>query len=132
MTDEELRIRVAELDASRHFCCRCDTPATLFKFGAFFCSEECSDRVSDYTLDNAQECVPDYVNDLNAMHDAWKREIRDKDNRDGDLVGRFNIELQEGVARDMKLPRNSPYVLDAFPNATARQRAEAFVATLTK
>ncbi len=62
---------LANLVARNHSCCRCEKPATSFQYGAFFCSDECAERVSDYTLDSGQQCVPDF-NSLDVMHEAEK------------------------------------------------------------
>ena len=49
-------------------CCRCDKQASIFKYGAFFCGEGCSDSAGDWCLDDGRQDVPDFLEDLNAMH----------------------------------------------------------------
>lgn len=76
---------------------------------------------------NCQPWLPDYLNDLNAMHSAWK-----------EYFGFYSEEwlhahshLKQVVScflgeDDME----DPYVASAIANATAEQRAEAFLRTL--
>jgi hypothetical protein len=66
-----------------------------------------------------QLVLPDYANDLNAMHEAVM-------SLPADLRVSFNHQLMN------MLQPNDPYALDRTINATARQRAEAFLRTLGK
>lgn len=70
--------------------------------------------------------LPDYCNDLNAMHEAWK-----------EVLGYYSEEWLEAyrvlkgiVAKELGEDKNCPYVQAAVGNATAAQRAEAFLKTL--
>ena len=69
----------------------------------------------------SQGVLPDYLNDLNAMHDAWlKLPPSEKE--------RFESELYSIVIGEAEFNRND----DAgwITNATAEQRAKAFIKTL--
>jgi len=71
--------------------------------------------------DGLMEHIPDYLNDLNAMHEAWLTiSPYQKD--------RFESELHSVVIGLAEFNRND----DAgwITNATATQRAEAFLKTL--
>lgn len=94
MSDEDLRIKVSEL-----------------------CGWKCVRRSGSWIvgwMDNPSkdEEVPDYCEDLNAMHEAEK-----------------NLRDRQWVVYGQNLDR-----LGIFPmvHATARKRAEAFVLTMTK
>lgn len=57
----------AELDALVEIgifggtCARCDkSPAKHLEYDAVFCSQECADKISDYTLDDYHEARPRY------------------------------------------------------------------------
>jgi hypothetical protein len=69
--------------------------------------------------------LPDYLNDLNAMHEAWSSVVRPRHS----LMHAFENTLREIIERDAKEPSR-----DYFPamvtNAAAAQRAEAFLRTL--
>ena len=67
--------------------------------------------------------VPDYPNDLNAMHEAWKTLTPSQKTR-------FESEIYSVVIGDNDYNRNddAPYIT----NATAAQRAEAFLRTIKK
>ena len=79
-------------------------------------------RPSDPTFPISQEVVlqwmPDYLNDLNAMHEAERAYFRARTCEDPYL--RYRRKLIEVVGGDL---------IDAI-TATAAQRAEAFVCTL--
>jgi hypothetical protein len=71
--------------------------------------------------------LPDYPNDLNCMREAWACVIAS----DTSLVDRFENELTEIVIRDAPDPaRDKFYALKT--NASAAQRAEAYLRTLGK
>ena len=70
----------------------------------------------EYALD-----WPDYLNDLNALHDAWEKKIAFKH----EVPGRFRNELRKKCCRERGLFGEWDAV-----NATAAQRAEAFLRTL--
>lgn len=55
LTDDELRVKVAEvlIPSSDWKCCRCERrAATIIRASAFFCDEQCAERVGDYALDD--------------------------------------------------------------------------------
>ena len=60
--------------------------------------------------------IPDYLNDLNAMHEAIMAQPQD-------VRARINFNLAESF-------RPKKWILDQTVNATAAQRAEAFLKTL--
>jgi hypothetical protein len=126
MTDKEINEIIAHHDAPRHYCCRCrgtdkDKLSKLFKYGAFFCSEECAERVSDWTLEGGQECVPHYTEDLNAVQLVvmkLQRNIRDL----------YNENLWEYVTTTFDY--DELYNMDRAINATAEERARALAKTI--
>ena len=65
--------------------------------------------------------LPDYLNDLNAMHDAEKVLINDQD-----------LKYSESLALVVKArwKTNNSYDMQKFRSATAAQRARAFLETL--
>jgi hypothetical protein len=67
--------------------------------------------------------LPDYLNDLNAMHEAWRTLPPSQKDR-------FESELYSVVIGEADYNRNddAPYIT----NATAAQRAEAFMRTIDK
>ena len=67
--------------------------------------------------------IPNYLNDLNAMHEAWQTLTPSQKTR-------FESELYSVVIGQADYNRNddSPYIT----NATAAQRAEAFLRTIDK
>lgn len=99
LTPEEKRIRIAEL------CMRPDVMAHIRAKGILY----------------TNECLPDYLNDLNAMQEA--------DNR---LQG-HEYEWVEAMANVLDLSQVD-YAVDTsrwdFAHATAAQRADAFLLTL--
>lgn len=77
MTPDTQQAAIAALDTSHHNCCRCGGLATLFRYGAFMCGEECAESASDNTLDDGQQLVPAYLTDTNAILPllaAWHEE----------------------------------------------------------
>lgn len=108
MTDNEIRIAIAE---------KCGWK--LDDGGIHYRDPEGFYRPTGSMLNFKAGGLPDYPNDLNAMHEAEKTLNNEKVN----LWYRYANELSFGVWRD-SLP-------DAhLINATARQRAEAFCRTL--
>lgn len=110
-TDESLRIKVAEL-------CGWNNPRFIN-----------GKLVMDFHYKHlgVQDCstfdyVPDYPNDLNAMHEAEK--AKNLGIMGAPLFNKFELELAEICFQEGK--RRS------IIHATARQRAEAFVKTLAK
>lgn len=70
--------------------------------------------------------IPNYLNDLNAMHEAEKVLGRDKSLQD------YTSELVEAMQRGNRVCEFSTYPSDMIWHATAPQRAEAFLRTLGK
>ena len=66
--------------------------------------------------------VPDYLNDLNAMHEAEKF-LQDGSGRDSALDGEYSTNLGE-------ISTGVDWVDSKYRSATATQRAEAFVLTM--
>jgi hypothetical protein len=64
--------------------------------------------------------IPNYCNDLNAMHEAIMTRRTERD---------F---VRENCAELRKVVCEPEWALFAFDNATARQRAEAFLRTLSR
>lgn len=125
MSDDEMNETIAAYDTARHYCCRCEQPSKLFKHRAFFCSEECADRVSDNTLDTGQQCVPNYLNDLNAIREAVLSAPLDGPTY---LVNLWKV---FGLERTSEFWTTANFAnLMAVIHATARQRAEAFISTV--
>lgn len=72
--------------------------------------------------------VPDYLNDLNAMHEAVQR-FRYTDT--GSTLWASNQgHLMTIIARDLSIARDCVSFMWEVQNATAAQRAEAFLRTL--
>jgi hypothetical protein len=69
----------------------------------------------------SQGVLPDYINDLNSMHEAEKT----LDN-DLDLDYSENLEIATGA----RWGANNSYDMSKYRSATAAQRAEAFLRTL--
>ena len=104
--DVELRIKVATLDGWN------DRP--VLEWDHYFLK-----RVGHRSVEAATYSdLPDYPNDLNAMHEAEKVVVAGVEDR---LRYLANLSL---------VTRDNPLTLGMF-RATARQRAEAFVLTLT-
>ena len=103
--DVELRIKVAKLDGWN------DRP--VLEWDHYFLK-----RVGHRSVEAATYSdLPDYPNDLNAMHEAEKLLTKDQRAEYGPLISRVSGKGQ-GVWWNLT-------------HATARQRAEAFVLTLT-
>ncbi len=75
--------------------------------------------------DGFTDYAPDYANDLNAMHEAWST-LDDYDKREFHVQLGFIVE-NETKNWDALLLLNQRSLI---ANATARQRAEAFLRTL--
>ena len=71
--------------------------------------------------------IPDYLNDLNAMHDAFNHIEGDHPTAGADLRQVYWWELCKIVGTDTYEPQREPWKVF---NATAAQRAEAFLRTL--
>jgi hypothetical protein len=106
MNKEQQRIKIAEAcgftvvsDGITHCLTPCD-------FGGMYTPEG-----------KLLKKTPDYLNDLNAMHEAEQTYFRNH----GSMVDLF-----DNLAKVMKVPNVSV----ALPFATAAQRAEAFLKTL--
>ena len=73
--------------------------------------------------DSGHSALPDYLNDLNAMHEAEKVLINDQD-----------LKYSESLALVVKArwKTNNSYDMQKFRSATAAQRSEAFLKTIGK
>lgn len=99
MKNEDINIAIAEacgLDVPE-FCCDMDNECYID------CLEVWNDTISE---------LPDYCNDLNAMHDLEENHMQDKYDR------------YESILKGL--------LGDDWGYATARQRAEAFLRTIGK
>jgi hypothetical protein len=118
MTPEQKRIAIAEACGWRGI-------SEQFLVGyAPWRTEPYSDRVNACSIADLDSIpldpLPDYLNDLNAMHEAESKALRD-----GYSYWKF-IELLDGL---VKHGEHVDYVADRA-SATAAQRAEAFGKTL--
>jgi hypothetical protein len=66
-TNREITDLMAQMDCENHFCCRCSKQSKIYKYNAFFCSDDCAEKVSDDTLDYGQNQIPNYLNDSNEV-----------------------------------------------------------------
>jgi len=73
-------------------------------------------RIAIAEIHGRQGVLPDYLNDLNAMHEAIMAQPQE-------VRARINFTLAESF-------RPKKWILDQAINATAAQRAEAFLKTL--
>jgi len=116
MTNEEINIAIAEACGyewvSNGWGCRFLGSPTERSFGSDTQSPLCEDAYSS---------VPNYCNDLNAMHEAEKWMIS-------------NLRLLDFWQFAEELKRIVPANLgdDSYIHTTARQRAEAFLTTIGK
>lgn len=118
MTDEELRIKVAELCGWKRrevFEPSFADPSKLVSRG----------RKWHNPINDLPQRLPDYPNDLNAMHEAEKALTDDEHSRFSDHLGSILCDGKYYHWSDGGAMRG-------FVSATAHQRAEAFVKTLTK
>lgn len=115
--DDEINEAIAMACAVQHRCCRCRNEATIVRYHAFFCGEDCAERAGDFTLDDGQQTLPDYCGDLNAMAEAVKS-----------LRPEVANEWADELTRITSFGAN-PHWKHWYhlANATARQRAEAFI-----
>ena len=104
LKDSEIIERLATFDIARFECCRCSweddvTPAqaTLIKYGAPFCSEECAERASDFTLEDGERQIPDYLSDLNAVRELELKLSAEQAEAENDLL------YYEIVPKDMRV-----------------------------
>ena len=91
------------------------------------CGWDSDDIARGYTLCQFSENVPDYCNDLNAMHEAEATLNYEQGEQ-------FEDELCDICVCDME-NRHKEYPLPfrfAVAHATAQQRAEAFLKTIRK
>jgi hypothetical protein len=117
MNKDKQRMLIAEACVKTMNCCRCQKQAHVFKYSAPFCSEECAERCGEFQLDDGQLSVPDYPNDLNAMHEAEKVLKNNKDQRGWES---YILAQDELLGSGDKI------------HATAAQRAEAFLKIIGK
>lgn len=77
----------------------------------------------EYKTIRGQGCIPDYLNDLNAMHEAEKTLTPEQRDIYYDYLSDISAQYNQGVRVD-----------DAWGtyHATAPQRAEAFLRTVVK
>ncbi len=109
MTDEQINQRIAEA---------CGWRDLVIEGGSGFYKG----------FDNGAELrpgLPDYVNDLNAMHEAEKVLDYQQAEDFGDMM--YNLCADENSEQDNPFPWRFAVI-----HATARQRAEAFLRTLDK
>lgn len=125
MTDQEIRIAIAEACGWKWH--ESDTVPYLGYW------EHGNKEQPEYTRSRwLQKCekwddgIPEYLNDLNAMHEAW-------DTLSQDLKIKFHLALKQIVQRDLTILTLEPIpdiLLECYAsNATAAQRAEAFLKT---
>ena len=89
------------------------------------CGWDSDDIARGYTLCQFSENVPDYCNDLNAMHEAEKVFTYEEAQQfEGELCG---ICGSENLHKEYPLPFEF-----SVAHATASQRAEAFLKTIGK
>jgi len=117
MTDQELRIRVAELAGWEQ------GPTHSIKLGVFGTATPMTLWHRKGEKDNWQDDPPDFPNDLNAMHEA-ETLITTFDQRQHYQFAMFDI-LSIAKLREARVSEVDTNWL--FYHATARQRAEAFV-----
>ena len=110
MTDQEINIAIAEA---------CGWTKTKERRGRVTQMD-----VTVWRLDGVEGSLPDYCHDLNAMHEVWLS-LKDYDKRE--IHVQLAIIIEEATKNWDKLG-----VLDQrgmVANASARQRAEAFLRT---
>ena len=122
MSDEEIRIAIAEACGWMHenltHCVNVWEPKHCFGYAS-----KIHDEKEFFLLK-----IPDYTNDLNAMHEAVETLSIERRTE-------WPMHLRHIVVREAKYKDNPDTgLLDDtwFYNATARQRAEAFLRTLSK
>lgn len=115
MTDEQMRIKIAEARGWRF-------SKIPNEFAYVACSPDGEARHANF---GDVSFLPDYLNDLNAMHEAVSG-----------LCYELRMEFQERLANVVGAGDAATYwwesdhYRDKVLNATARQRAEAFLKTL--
>jgi len=118
LTDEEKRIKIAEL-------CGLTIRKQAVGTGYYCWSEERNrklvelDVAGQETFDDGMLPFPDYLHDLNAMHEAWL------------TLNSFQKTEHINWLNKICTPVNGDQII-ACCNATAAQRAKAFVLTLTE
>lgn len=94
--------------------------------GTVYHNERCT-RCGEF-IDDAKHRIPDYLNDLNAMHQLVQR-FRFTDT--GSTLWALNQRhLEAIVMRDRRIARGAVSFQWEVANATAAQRAEAFLRTI--
>lgn len=122
MTPQEKRIAIAEFDGWKVW--QCNNHGTIKYFPAEHKAEgywEIGIRMPDYRLDVSN--LPDYLNDLNAMHKAEKKLTSNE----------FQVyfdSLVSMIAVSAENPRHGDY--PRVVHATASQRADALLLTIGK
>lgn len=119
MQPEEMEAELARLDAPTHDCCRCGAMATIFRYGAFFCNENCAESAGDFALDDGQQAVPDYLHDLNSIRSIEEEHINDSN------VNEYSRQLA------LLMDKGRGNWKDWIWKANPYQRAEALLKTLT-
>jgi len=111
MSDEELRIRVAELSGWER------GPKETFSLGKFGIVPAMSAWHPKSSKDDWQDLPPDFSHDLNAMYGAVKG------------LSKAQLKVFVAVLRWTDTGYLEP---EGYINATVRQRAEAFVIAMTE
>ena len=121
LTDDELRIKVAEL------CGWEDIHEPKDALERYFCKVYNSDLVGYNRGRPKRVVVPNYPADMNAMHEAEQHLFLTGIRRNGKPCDRYGT--IDHYCDNLLLTTQKPrFELEA----TARQRAEAFILTLTK
>lgn len=119
MTDEQLRIKVAELCGWKYF-----NWAHVPTKGPSLVGLPQHDSPGSNGVFGDQP-VPDYPHDLNAMHEAWNRMTEEQKIK---FSGQLEL-LVRKIWRDQE-DKSVDWFWYMIINATARQRAETFVLTM--
>ena len=118
LTDEQKRIKVAELCGWTRDTTRANTEGE----NPWNHPEQVDPPLGCYTAWDACE-LPDYLNDLNTMHEQWK-------SLDGTQMADFAHHLCAVVGvKSYFIPTDAD--MNKLIRATAAQRAKAFVLTMT-
>ena len=112
LTDEEKRIKVAELCGWEHWAWEPEKSRHVWGYNGATVFTKTKDEMS---------VIPDYLNDLNAMYEALSTMTYEQ-NREYCHILKVNTLGQDG----MLFWRNATDLV----NATAAQRAKAFVLTM--
>lgn len=90
------------------------------------CGWSKADAKRGYTLSQFTEQVPDYLNDLNAMHEAEKLLYGNPN-----LPKKYTQQIKNAIRREAGVTK-AQMDFDVCITATAAQRAEAFLRTINK